>query len=160
MKKDILYILSVCVISGLFFLPTEKVFSQTARKGNKTSIIAIITQISNTNSSYVKGVTPGRAKALVGVAAGLASLIIGLSAKRRSIKQIGPGKGKNGAIIALTLGLAGVILSILHLSTSVGAVFGSGSGKAGAIFALILSLTGIMFSWLVLRYRKIETNSN
>ncbi|MDR6944809.1 DUF6223 family protein [Mucilaginibacter pocheonensis] len=146
MKNYILYILSVCIISGLSFLPTEKAFSQTSQKGE--------------NTSYVKGVTPGRAKALVGVAAGLGSLIIGLSARRRSIKQIGPGKGKNGAMIALTLGLTGVILGILHLSNSVGAVFGSGSGKAGAIFALILSLAGITFSWLVLRYRKVNTNLN
>lgn len=146
MKNYILYISSVCIISGLSFLPTEKAFSQTSQKGE--------------NTSYVKGVTPGRAKALVGVAAGLGSLIIGLSARRRSIKQIGPGKGKNGAMIALTLGLTGVILGILHLSNSVGAVFGSGSGKAGAIFALILSLAGITFSWLVLRYRKVNTNLN
>lgn len=146
MKNYILYILSVCIISGLSFLPTEKAFSQTSQKGE--------------NTSYVKGVTPGRAKALVGVAAGLGSLIIGLSARRRSIKQIGPGKGKNGAMIALTLGLTGVILGILHLSNSVGAVFGSGSGKAGAIFAPILSLAGITFSWLVLRYRKVNTNLN
>lgn len=146
MKNYILYILSVCIISGLSFLPTEKAFSQTSQKGE--------------NTSYVKGVTPGRAKALVGVAAGLGSLIIGLSARRRSIKQIGPGKGKNGAMIALTLGLTGVILGILHLSNSVGAVFGSGSGKTRAIFALILSLAGITFSWLVLRYRKVNTNLN
>ena len=146
MKNYMLYTLSICLISAISFLVTEKAFSQTARKGE--------------NTTAVKGITPGRAKALIAVAVGLTSLIVGLSARRRAVRQIGPGKGKNGAMVALILGLAGIILSILHLSTSVGAVFGSGSGKAGAIVALILSLIGITFSWLALRYKKINTNLN
>jgi lipoprotein signal peptidase len=49
------------------------------------------------------------------------------------------------------LGFVAIVLSILHLSTSAGAVFGSGSGKAGALFGLVLGLIAITMGWLALR---------
>jgi hypothetical protein len=58
------------------------------------------------------------------------------------------------AIIALCLGGVAIILSLIHLSTSAGAVFGSGSGKAGAIVTLVLALIGITLSGLALRGKR------
>lgn len=148
MTKYIALTLTAWIIISIFFVPTEIAFSQPIK-----DTIGRITKMPVGDSPYVKGITAGRTKALIGVAVGLISLIIGVVSRRRYKKQIGRGKGKSGAIVSLVLGVIGIILSILHLSTSVGAVFGSGSGKAGAIFALILSLMGIIFSWPVLRQK-------
>jgi len=130
MKKYIVYLLSAGLFIMFTFLPTGKAFSQ----GNAT---------------YVKGITAGRARALVGVAVGLISLGIGWRARVRWNKGIG--NVRSGAILALVLGLIGIVLSVVHLSVTAGAVFGSGSGKAGAIFAFIPNLGGIAFGGLVLR---------
>lgn len=90
----------------------------------------------------VRGFTAGRAKSLIGGGVALLSVILGGIAVRRSKKQTG-NSGRNGAIAALVLGGAGIILSVIHLITSAGAVFGSGSGKAGAIVALVLGICGM-----------------
>jgi hypothetical protein len=148
MKKYISYILLVLLIIG--FTTTVKVFSQTDQQETMDSVEAM----SDGKSSYVKGITPGRAFALVGGVVGLASLIIGWRAKVRS--KVSTNKGRTGAMVALALGLTSVLLSIVHLSISAGAVFGSGSGKAGALVALVLASIGITFSWLTLRSRKSE----
>jgi hypothetical protein len=79
-------------------------------------------------------------------------VVTGWSARRRWKKDYR--KGRNLAIVALVLGLICIILSLVHLTNTAGAVFGSGSGKAGAIVALIPGLTGIILSWLVLRQTK------
>jgi hypothetical protein len=146
MKKYIPYLLSALLIIGFSFLTTEKSFSQMDTSSQATS---------GGNSTYVKGITPGRARALVGVACGLISLIIGWRAKVRSKAGIG-NKGRNGAIVALSLGAIALVLSIIHLSVSAGAVFGSGSGKAGAIFGLLLGLVGTTLGGLALRSHKID----
>jgi hypothetical protein len=142
MKKYISYIFSVCLIIGLTFLVTEKGVSQSNQK-----------TVSGGTSTYVTGITTGRARALVGVGLGLISLVIGWRAKARSA---GNSNRRTGAIVALVLGLISIILSIVHLSTSVGAVFGSGSGKAGAIVGLVLGFIGMAFGRLALRQRKYE----
>lgn len=151
--KEYIPVLMVWLIIGFTFFMTTKVFSQASQQGNMDTTGSAKTSQDKT-SPYVKGITTGRGKALVGVVSGLTSLIIGVMARRRSAKQAGPGKGRNGAIVALMLGLTGIIVSIVHLSTSAGAVFGSGSGKAGAIFALLLSVAGITLGWFTLRSRK------
>jgi hypothetical protein len=51
--------------------------------------------------------------------------------------------------VALALGLLGIILSVIHLSTFTGG-FGTGSGRAGAIVALVLSLIGTSLGGLTL----------
>ena len=56
-------------------------------------------------------------------------------------------------MVALSLGLTSIVLSIVHLSTSAGAVFGSGSGKAGALVALVLASFGIILSGVALRQK-------
>jgi hypothetical protein len=135
MRQYISCILSFWMIIGISFLGTAEAFSQT------------------NSAPYVKGMTPGRARALIGVAAGLICLVVGWRARIRS--AAGTGKGRTGAIAALLLGLIGIILSVMHLTTSAGAVFGSGSGKAGAIFALVLCLIGMPLGGLALRQKKV-----
>lgn len=152
MEKYISYGLTTSLLILFSFVTTTKIFSQTDQKGNKTQTTDSVTTIPNGTSPYVKGITTGRAKALVGLAAGLISLAIGWWAKLRSAK--GTGSVRTRVVVALVLGITGIVLSIVHLSTSAGAVFGSGSGKAGAIFALLLSLIGITLGWQAFRSRK------
>jgi hypothetical protein len=147
MKKCISYILLALLISG--FTSTVKLFCQTNQKETMDSVKTT----SNGNSPYVKGITPGRAYALAGGVIGLTSLIIGWRAKVRS--KAGIDKARTGAMVALALGLTSIVLSIVHLSTSAGAVFGSGSGKAGALIALVPASIGIIFSGLALRQKRI-----
>jgi hypothetical protein len=86
----------------------------------------------------VTGLTQGRAAALVPAVLGLTSVIIG-SMSLRAAKHKDAGRSK--AIIALVLSLAGIVLSVIHLSHASGG-YGSGSGWLGAIVALVLGLIG------------------
>jgi len=150
MKKYIPYILSAWLIIGFSFLAMEKTFSQANQKENK--IDTSVTAKHDGTSPYVKGITAGRAKSLVGTVSGLISLIVGWRAKRHSNR--GTGSGRTGAIVAFTLGLIGIVLSVIHLSTSYGAAFGSGSGKAGALVGILLGLIGMVLGGLALRPKR------
>jgi len=150
MKKYISYIFSAALIIGCTFLIIGKAASQ-SNQGNKPDTTSSVTKISDGTSTYVRGITAGRARSLVGVVIGLVSLIVGWRAKARFASN---SNGRTGAIVALALGLVSIVLSIVHLSTSAGAVFGSGSGKAGAIVGLVLGLIGMAFGGLALRQRK------
>jgi len=130
MKKYIRCILIVLNVSSFSF-SASKAFSQRSE---------------NPASSYVKGITAGRARALVGVIIGLISLIIGVRIKTSN--------KRTPIIVSLSLGLMAIILGVIHLSTSAGAVFGSGSGKAGAIASLVLGLLGVTFSGLSMRKKQ------
>lgn len=143
MKKYIRYILSAWLIAGCTFLVPGKVFSQTSGDGIKTEAAERVTTMNDEGSTYVKGITSGRARALVGGVIGLTSLIIGWRARVRS--------SSTGAKLAIALGLTAIVLSVVHLSTVAGAVFGSGSGKAGAIVALLLAIIGTILGGLTLR---------
>ena len=104
-----------------------------------------------------RGITSGRARAMVGGVVGLLSLIIGALALARSGRRIG--NGRAGAIVALALGLLGIILSVIHLGMSTGGI-GTGSGRAGAIVALVLSLIGISLGGLALaRFRHARSTT-
>jgi hypothetical protein len=148
MKKCIIGILSAWLIIGFMLLP-GRVFSQS----NQENKIKTDSATQGGNSTYVSGITAGRAKALVGTAAGLISFIIGWRTKVRSSR--GATNKGTGAKVAFALGIIAIVLSVVHLSTSAGAVFGSGSGKAGAIFALLLGLIGMTLGGLALRQKKI-----
>jgi len=87
-------------------------------------------------------ITSGRARALVAAAVSLISVIVGGLA-------LGRFRGRTGAIMALVLGLIGIVLSVVHLGTSTGG-FGTGSGRAGAIVALVLGLIGVNLGGLTL----------
>ena len=107
--------------------------------------VCISPAVSYAQSSQI-GITPGRARALVAVALGLISLIIGGLA--RSAGRIGTGSGRAGAIAALVLGLIGIVLSVVHIAGSTG--IGTGGGRAGAIVALVLGLIGMSLGGLAL----------
>ena len=134
MKRCIPYFLSACIMICFFLLP-ENAFAQANQNTDSTS-------------SYVKGITTGRAKTLATGVLGLIGLIIALRAKRRLAKN---SDYRNGLVIAFVLSLVTIILSAIQLIASAGAVFGSGSGKAGAIVALFLGLIGTALSGLSLR---------
>jgi hypothetical protein len=143
MKKYIFCGLSAWfILISLFFVP--KAFSQMVQ--NETVIEAdSVAAMDAGKSTTVKGITAGRAKSLVPGVLGLISLVVGWRAKARSSRK--------GARVALVSGITAIILSIIHLATSAGAVFGSGSGKAGAIVALLLASAGVILSGLALRSR-------
>lgn len=134
---------------GASFLTMEKAFSQ--RNEMDTTSSAKIKP--DGTSSYVKGMTAGRANSLVGTVTGLISLIMGWRAKVRS--KGGTDRARTGAIMALTLGLIGIVLSIVHLSTSYDAALGSGSGKAGAFVGLVLGFIGMSLSGRALRSKRV-----
>ena len=102
-------------------------------------------------------ITSGRARALVAVAVGLISLIIGGLALARA-RRIETGSVRAVAIVAVVLGLIGVILSVVHLGTSTGG-FGTGGGRAGAIVALVVSLIGINLGGLTLARSRAMASS-
>ena len=152
MKKYISYILSAWLIIGFSFLATEKAFPQANQKEDKMDTTRSATAKPGGSSSYVKGITAARAKSLVGSLAGLISLVVGWRAKLRSNRS--NGSGRTGAVVALVLGLIGIVLSIIHLGTSYGAAFGTGSGKAGALVGLLFGLVGMILAGLALRPKK------
>jgi hypothetical protein len=106
-----------------------------------TVICAVcILSVAAQSDSTPTGITPARARSLVGAAVGLVSVIVGGLAWGRSVGYIGKGSGRAGAIVALVSGMIGIVLSVVHLAGSTG--FGTGGGRAGAIVALVLSLIG------------------
>jgi hypothetical protein len=152
MTQDIFRHLSAWILIGFIFLTAGTAFSQTIEKENHAATTRA-TQAEAT-PKYVKGITAGRARALAGVALGLTSLIIAWRSKALSSKAASG--GRTGASLALSLAAISILLSIIHLSNSVGAVFGSGSGKAGAIFAIVLSVVGVILAGLTLRQKKYK----
>lgn len=149
MKKFIPYILMAWLSVGFSFLTMTKVFSHENQKENQPDTTNSITTAADEDSPVVKGITTGRARALGGAVVSLFSLGIGWWVKNRSTKGIG--NRRTGAIVALVLGVAGIVLSVVHLSITAGAVFGSGSGKAGAIVALVLGFIGIILGGMAFR---------
>jgi len=104
-------------------------------------------------------ITTGRARALVGVAVGLISAIIGVVAMLRSSGRLGAGSGRVGAVVALALGLIGIILGIIHLATSTGG-FGTGGGRAGAIVGLVVSVIGVILGGFAITRSRIEDSKS
>ena len=98
--------------------------------------------------SLVADLTAGRTRSLVAGVVALISLIVGGIALVQA-RRPGGGSGRIAALVALVLGLIGVILSVVHLGASTGG-FGTGGGRAGAIVALVLGLIGINLGGLAL----------
>jgi hypothetical protein len=99
------------------------------------------------NRGPVKGITSRRAAALVGVAIGLTSVIVGWRAKKRVVDS--SHGARRMAIIGLILGLIAAGYSTVHIVNTVGG-FGTGGGKAGAIVGLALGCLGVLMSALAL----------
>jgi hypothetical protein len=118
-------------------------------EGARASVELYTTHFGFAGDVPAGAITSGRARALVAVAVGLISLVIGGLALARTAGRIGIGNGRAKAIVALVLGLIGMVLSVVHLGTSTGG-FGTGSGRAGAIVALVLGLIGMNLGGLAL----------
>lgn len=150
MQQYFSYLLAVLLVFSTIFLLSEKAYAQSDPTSTDN-----ITKTPATGTAYVSGITAGRARALAGGAIGLISLIIGWRAK---VGAAAPFRNvRTAATLALVLGSISIILSIVHLIVTSGAVFGSGSGKAGAIVALVPSLIGVLLGWRVLQHKKATT---
>lgn len=154
MKKYIGLILMVALIIGFSFIINTNIVSQTEQQSAKMDSISSVTD----EVSPVYGITAGRTISIIEFVIGLISIIISLRAKRSNNRI--PGSGKTKALAGLTLGMIGIVFSVVHLSIFAGAVFGSGSGKAGAIVALVLSLVGVTLSRLALRPVRLAASRN
>jgi hypothetical protein len=103
----------------------------------------------------VRGITSGRAAALVPAVLGLLSVGIGwwtLARRSSLVRRLG--------ILSLVLGLTSMVLSGMHLARATGAI-GTGSGRLGAIVALVLGLIGTVLGWLALaRSRRNASGSS
>jgi hypothetical protein len=85
----------------------------------------------------------------------LAGVVIGGSAVARFTRGIGPGKGRNGAVVAVGAGLIAAIIGGLVLATADGGP-GTGNGVVGAGVALMLGLIAAAEGGLVLaRSRRV-----
>ena len=145
MKYFVPYILSACMTVAWCFFTSEKAFSITSQEQHADTT----NHDSGETSPYVKGITAGRARSLVGGLLGLISLIMGWRAKSRLANGH---SRKSSATIALVVGLIAIGFSIVHLANVAGG-FGTGGGKAGAIVALVLGVTGATLGGLTLRQK-------
>jgi hypothetical protein len=108
-------------------------------------------------ATTVHGPTPRRLWATVAAGLGLAGVVIGGLALRRSAGRIDSatrdGNGRTGATIALGLGLVAAVNGGLNLAVATGGP-GTGNGVVGAAGALVLGLTAMAFAGLALaRFR-------
>jgi hypothetical protein len=101
--------------------------------------------------SLLLQITPGRLNSIIAGLIGLVSVIVGAMALVRSAHT---GSRRFMTIMALTLGLVCIVLSVLHLARTTGG-FGTGKGRAGAIVALVLGLTGMILGGRA-RSRRID----
>ncbi|SHE32992.1 hypothetical protein SAMN05444392_10130 [Seinonella peptonophila] len=101
-----------------------------------------------TTESVVYGFTSGRLWASIDAFVGLFSAILAGLSMVRSKRQIGNG-GRNGAIIAVIVGVIVIAYAGLHLTMFTGN-FGTGSGKAGAIIAILMGLISIVLAGITL----------
>src|SRR5215211_1567206 len=67
-------------------------------------------EVYTTHFGFAVDVTPGRARAMMAAAVGLISVVIGGLALARSAGRLGTGSGRGGAMLALVLGLIGMVL--------------------------------------------------
>jgi len=124
--------LYIILFTTVFMTSFNGSFSQTrsAQQNDKTA---------------VRGITPARARSLVGVVVGIVSIIIGVRGKRRNNRPL--------SFYAIGTASLAIILGIIHLST-VSGDFGTGGGKAGAIAALVLGTIGLFFGMLTLMRKR------
>jgi len=108
-------------------------------------------KVNGSDPSYVRGMTSGRARSLGGAAVAVLSLVASLRARRKSAANTS--NWRSWSMISLALGVAAVVLSVVHLANTNGD-FGTGGGKAGAIVALVIGFIGITLSTLTFVQRK------
>ncbi|MBT2561191.1 hypothetical protein J7E50_10145 [Pedobacter sp. ISL-68] len=138
MRKIISFILSVSLIIVCCLFAPVKTFSQTSETTNKTETAKTKKSSLFNEDGYVQGITPARAIGLAELLLGILSIVFAARAKKRSSISgaktaltlglvtvtlsivhfvttagavFGSGSGKAGAILAIILGLVGIILS-------------------------------------------------
>ena len=101
----------------------------------------------------VNGFTPGRLWATIDAVVGLIGAFVGGIALFRSLRQVRNG-GRNGAIIAVVVGLIVIAYAVLHLSMFTGGL-GTGGGRAGAFIAIAFGLISLILGGItVARFRR------
>jgi hypothetical protein len=148
MRRLTPYLIATYLMIAFSFLATNAAFSQTDQ-GDKTATEK--TESQSAPTTYVKGITPSRAKTLVGGVIGLVSIVIGWRVKRRS--AVSAGGGRTWTVTGLILGIGVIVFSVFHLANTKGD-FGSGGGKAGAIVAMVLGFVGVVLNGLLLRSKR------
>jgi hypothetical protein len=91
----------------------------------------------------------GRLAASTAVLVGLAGVVIGARALRRSAGGVGSDDKRLGPIVPLVAGLIGITLGGLVVATAPGGV-GTGNGLGGAIVALVVGLISTLLGGLAL----------
>ncbi len=140
MRNSIWHILTIW-LTVTFSILASNAFSQADQQLDPEST-------ATDKPAYVRGLTSGRARSLVGGVVALVSLVIGWRVKRRASGSAG--NERSWAMAALALAFVAIILSVVHLAGNTGG-FGTGGGKAGAIVALVLGLAGLVLNGLALR---------
>jgi hypothetical protein len=112
-------------------------------------VMLVAAHASEPAATSVHGATPRRLWATAVAVLGLASVVIGGLALRRSSGRIGPGNGRKGAIVALVAGLIAAVNGGLNLAIATGGL-GSGNGVAGGAAALVLGLIAVALGGLAL----------
>lgn len=146
MKTSVPHLITIWLTITFSVLTMENPFSQTDQRNG----IEAKSSKNDSTTTYVTGLTSARARSLVGGIMGLISLIIGWRVKVRS--AVNPSR-RSWAIAALVLGVAAIVLSVVHLANVSGG-FGTGGGKTGAIVALVLGLIGTSLSGLAFRPKR------
>jgi len=100
------------------------------------------------NGNYVYGFTPGRSWATIDMVVGLITAVMAGLSLRRSTRGIGNG-GRNGAIVAMVVGLIVIAYAFVHVTIFPGGP-GTGDGRVGAIVAIVMGLTSMVLAGITL----------
>jgi hypothetical protein len=111
-------------------------------------VVPTIASAEVTNGNVGHRLTPGRLWATIDAVVGLVSAILAWRALARSAGRIGNG-GRNGAMVAMVVGLIVIAYAVLHLNIFTGD-FGTGAGRAGAIVAIVMGLTSMVLAGITL----------
>jgi hypothetical protein len=135
MKRSLALILAALIAIALF--------------GGLVHAVLVAANVSEPAATTVYGLTLQRLWATIVAGLALVGMVIGGAALYRSARRIGPGRGRNGAIVALLAGLVAAALGGLLLAVANGGP-GSGNGVVGAAMAVVMGLFAIGEGGLVL----------
>lgn len=135
MKRTFTLIPAVLVAAALF--------------GGLVHAVLVAAQVAEPAATTVYGLTTQRFWATTAAGLALVGVVIGGLALARAAGRIGPGQGRNGAVVALVTGLIAVVTGGLLLATADGGP-GTGNGVVGAAGALVLGLIGMAEGGVVL----------
>lgn len=117
--------------------------------GGLVHTVLVVAQVAEPAASTVYGLTTQRFWATSAAGVALVGAVIGGLALARAAGRIGPGQGRNGAVVALVAGLLAAVSGGLLLAIADGGP-GTGNGVVGAAGALVLGLIGMVEGGVVL----------